>query len=40
MTLAPAAPHDHDWRLQAVLLEDGCSAEEYGCSICDAVDFR
>lgn len=40
MTLAPTAPHEHDWRLQAVLLEDGSSAEEYGCAACDAVTYR
>ena len=39
MTLA-VAPHDHDWRLQAVLLEDGVSTEEYECVACGGVTFR
>ncbi|WP_263426479.1 hypothetical protein [Nocardioides mangrovi] len=40
MMLAAVAPHDHDWRLQAVWHEEGVSTEEFGCAGCGAVDFR
>ena len=36
----PARPHEHDWRLGAVLHEDGYATEEYGCAACGGVTFR
>jgi hypothetical protein len=36
---APAQPHDHDWRLAAVLYEDGHATEEYRCGLCGEVTF-
>lgn len=39
VTVTLAAPHDHSWRLHAVILEDGAAVEEFGCD-CGAVEFR
>jgi hypothetical protein len=32
--------HEHTWRLQAVICEDGVTAAEFTCIECDDVIFR